>query len=477
MLSKEDNDLLCRVGPGTPMGNLIRQYWVPALMSTELPSPDCPPLRLRLLGENLIGFRATSGAVGLIANSCPHRGASLFFGRNEEEGLRCVYHGWKFDVDGNCVDMPSEPAESNFKSKVKATTYPCQERNGVVWTYMGSRETLPPLPQIEGNMLPEGEYRVNKTMRNCNFFQALEGDIDTAHLGFLHLGAVRPETQAAGSFNYYTVKDRAPRYSVIDTEFGTSYGTYRPAEEDTTYWRVAHFLFPFYTMIPTGILGVQILTSAWVPLDDEHTVLFSMSNRSVFGGAAPGGATAAGQARPGAATTSAGSAGGGVAPAGPAAQAAQAAATAAGGSANYLPNRTDWLGRWRPITNAENDYLIDRDLQSQRLSFTGIPGIIQQDQAVTESMGAIYERTNEHLGTTDSMVIRTRRRAINAAKALRDDGIVPPGVDNPEVYRRRSGGVILPRSADWIEATRELQRAFVDHEGLTEAPYAPAPTP
>src|SRR5216684_4818868 len=169
MLSSEDTELLCRVGQTTPMGALIRQYWIPALVSTELPERDGAPVRVRLLGENLIAFRTTSGKVGLIANHCPHRGASLFFGRNEEEGIRCVYHGWKFDVEGNCVDMPNEPAESDFKSKVKAVAYPTQERNGIVWTYMGARQTPPPLPSLEGNMLPEGEWNVTAVQRECNW--------------------------------------------------------------------------------------------------------------------------------------------------------------------------------------------------------------------------------------------------------------------------------------------------------------------
>src|SRR5687767_2349800 len=149
MLSILDNELLCQVGPGTPMGNMMRQYWIPAVRSDELPTPDCPPVRIRLLGENLIAFRATSGAPGLFANSCPHRGASMFFGRNEEEGLRCVYHGWKFDVDGTCVDMPSEPAESNFKNKVRIKAYQARDVNHMIWVYMGSRPTPPPFPRYE----------------------------------------------------------------------------------------------------------------------------------------------------------------------------------------------------------------------------------------------------------------------------------------------------------------------------------------
>src|SRR6059036_620518 len=153
MLSREDNELLCRVGPGTPVGAMLRQYWVPALMSSELPERDGAPVRVRLMGENLIAFRVTSGQIGVIQNACPHRGASLFFGRNEEEGLRCVYHGWKYDVTGQCIDMPSEPAESNFKTKIRATAYPTQERGGLVWMYMGPRAAPPPLPDLLANML------------------------------------------------------------------------------------------------------------------------------------------------------------------------------------------------------------------------------------------------------------------------------------------------------------------------------------
>src|SRR5436853_6861372 len=151
MLSKEENEVLTRVGPGTLMGDLMRQYWLPFLYSSEVEA-DGPPLRVRLLGEDLVVFRDSAGKLGLLGTHCPHRGASLFFGRNEEEGLRCVYHGWKFDTTGQCVDMPSEPAESNFKTKIKATAYPCVERNGIVWTYMGPRETPPPLPELLPNL-------------------------------------------------------------------------------------------------------------------------------------------------------------------------------------------------------------------------------------------------------------------------------------------------------------------------------------
>ncbi|HLF71673.1 MAG TPA: Rieske 2Fe-2S domain-containing protein [Dehalococcoidia bacterium] len=430
MLSKHDNELLCKVGPGTPMGTLMRHYWLPAFKSDELPAPDSPPMRIKLLGEELIAFRMTSGKIGLIQNACPHRGASLFFGRNEEEGLRCVYHGWKFDETGSCVDMPSEPAESNFRSKVHAKAYATQERGGVVWAYMGTREVPPPLPDIEPNMAAEGTMRVELTARDCNWMQALEGDIDTSHLGFLHIGALKLEDTQPGTMDHYLVKEKAPKYSVIDTEFGTSYGAYRPAEADTYYWRVAHFLFPCFTMIPSGQLGQQVLVRAWVPLDDDHTMYWGMM--TTF--------------RP------------------------DSAAVRGGALANkgMLPNTSDALGRFRLEANRENDYKIDREAQRNMVTYTGLSNVPLEDQAITESMGAIYTRDREHLGTSDAMIIRTRRRLIHAAKALMNDGTLPPGADDPSVYRTRSGGVILPRSADWVDATTELRKAFDEH---------PAPAP
>jgi nitrite reductase/ring-hydroxylating ferredoxin subunit len=425
MLSREDNELLCRVGPGTPMGALMRQYWVPAALSTELPEPDGPPLRVRLLGEDLIGFRTTSGAVGLIQNNCPHRGMSLFYGRNEEEGLRCVYHGWKFDVAGRCVDMPSEPAESDFRRKVRARAYPCLERGGLVWAYLGPRETPPPLPELEPNMVPEGGIQVYQ--RQCNWMQALEGDIDTGHTVFLHLGSVEPEDTPAGSWSRHAVGKRALTYEVVDTDAGVMYGACRPAEPDTYYWRIANFLFPFWAMVPTGVLGLEIRARAWVPMDDEHTLAISI-------GRLPRGASKVGRGSVGPVET--------------------------------LPNTTDWYGRFRAVGNANNDYLIDRREQ-KTTSYTGIPSIFLQDQAATESMGPIYDRTQERLGTSDAMIIRTRKRLIDAAKALRDRGEVPPGVDEPGVYAVRSGGVVLPRTAHWIEATSELRKAWAKHPHLT----------
>ena len=437
MLSQFDNETLTRVGPGTTMGDLLREYWIPAMLSTELPGPDSDPVRVRLLGEDLIAFHDTNGELGLIDNYCPHRRASLFFGRNEECGIRCVYHGWKFDVNGDCVDMPSEPAESNFKDKVKIKAYKMVERNGMVWAYMGPREAPPPLPDIEPNMMEEGAEGNMAGLRECNWMQALEGDIDTAHLSFLHLGKVSVEDVQPGTFDYYNQKDKAPYYKVVETDYGMMYGAYRPAEEDSYYWRIAQFMMPFYTIPPEGRLGQKIGVRCWIPVDDNHTMFMSMSIRNTNSSMAR--KTTDGQPIAG-----------------------------LGGARSMLPNGTGWLERFRFESNRANDYNLDRESQRNK-TFTGISGIHMQDQAITESMAPIVDRTHERLGTSDTMIIKTRQRLINAARALQE-GVPAPAADNPELYQVRSGGAILPRDADWLEATEELRKAFLHHPELENTP-------
>jgi len=428
MLKQEENELITRVGPGTPMGNFMREYWVPAMLSSELPAPGADPVRVMLLGERLIGFRDKDGKVGLLENACPHRGASLFYGRTDGCGLRCVYHGWEFDVTGQCIDMPNEPAESDFKNRVFAKAFPCEERGGVVWTYMGPRTVPPPLPDLEGNMMPTSEQSVRAFMLEGNYLQILEGDIDTTHVGFLHYGGLNVEDQPKGTFSEYQLRDKTAHFEVIDTEGGSAYGAKRAAGPNQDYWRIAQFCFPFYTFTPPGVLGTKIGGGARVPMDDYHTMNFFMAVRRGIPNTGPTGAFRA-----------------------------------------TRPNTTDWFGRFRQEQNLANDFLIDRDAQRENkgpAGYTGIEGIAMQDAAMTGSMGGIYDRTREHLGSTDAMVIRVRRRLISAVTAHMKYGTTPPGVDDPEVYRVRSGGVFLPEGADWVEATRELRQAFVEHPEL-----------
>jgi hypothetical protein len=282
--------------------------------------------------------------------------------------------------------------------------------------------------------------------------QGWEGEMDTVHAAFLHFGAAKPEEQAPGSFNFYQANQRHAKFSVVETEFGTSYGAYRPAEADTYYWRIAHMLFPFYAMIPQGAMGQDAKIGAYVPMDDYHTMHWEIFiNPEVLGG--PGmnrndEVRSIGQERDTIIDDFIAERRAGNVIRGPELRPGQ------------VPNGTGWYDRFNINQTLENDYFIDREAQRNWKSFTGIPGVRQQDMAVTESMGPIYKRYNEHLGTTDAMIIRTRRRLIAAAKALRDEGILPPGVDNPEICLQRAGEVILPRDAYWWDATKPLREVF-----------------
>jgi phenylpropionate dioxygenase-like ring-hydroxylating dioxygenase large terminal subunit len=421
MTNAIESEELTRVGPGTAMGQLMREYWLPAAKSSEVTAQG-DPLRLMLLGEKLIAFRDETGRVGVMDHRCPHRCASLFFGRNEPGGIRCVYHGWKFDADGNCTDMPNLPADQVFMQKVKAKAYRATERSGLIWVYMGARAEAPPMPEIEATLLDETELQPMFAQRECNWLQALEGDIDTSHFGFLHVGSVRPDQVSEDNLLRYQVGNRAPAYHVADTDWGTMYSAYRPAEDDKTYWRFAHFGFPFWTWVPQGDMMDRVQARAWVPMDDTHTMFVSLTWKKMTrmpplkGGRAIPGAKA---------------------------------------ELDYLPQTADWYGRWRPAANAANDYLIDRDAQRNDVIYTGISHIHMQDQAITESMGDIVDHSFEHLAPSDQMITRTRRRLLLAARALRDKGTVPPGVDDPEVYARaRSGEAVMP-GTDWRQVYEE----------------------
>ena len=429
MLSTQDTELLCRVGRGTPMGEMMRQYWLPAVYSYELEA-DGRPVRIRILGEDLIAWRDSDGRPGIIANNCPHRGASLFFGRNEESGLRCVYHGWKFDVAGRCVDMPNEPAESNFKDKVHATAYAAADWGTIVWVYMGPRQEDPPgLPEWEWCTLPEGHLQhSHKTVYECNYMQALEGELDTTHVYFLHS---RLDPKGQPSFGLFA-PDRAARLEILDTPYGVMYGARRMEDSENCYWRTTQFLFPIYGMFPGGGEDGTVPLSIYVPIDDEHTLHWGLRwhpKVKLEGGIGP--QTSA--------TNETGELIGGVGP--------------------MKPEQTGrWFANWWPEANPRNDFQLRPEVQKTK-NFTGIPSVRLQDSAVIWSMGSIMDRTKEHLGTADSTIIRVRRRMLRAIEAFRDRGVVPPGVDQPELYRVRSCQAILPAGVDWQEALADWHNA------------------
>ena len=417
---------LTRVGPGTTMGAMMRCYWLPALKSAEVVSGG-DPVRLMLLGEKLIAFRDAAGKVGVMDHRCPHRCASLFFGRNEGDGIACVYHGWKFAADGTCLAQPNLPPHQEFKDKVHAKAYKAAERAGLIWVYMGDAEA-PPLPAIEATLLPEDDVTLMFCQRECNWLQALEGDIDTSHFSWLHVGSVTPDQVQDDNWVKYQVLHRAPEYHVAYTDWGTMYCAMRPAEDGQTYWRFAHFGFPFWTWIPQGTFVDRVIARAWVPMDDTHTMFVSLVWKQASG-TKP---LADGQPIPGAKPL-----------------------------IDYLPATTDWYGRWRPVQRAENDYLIDRDAQRNDVIYTGITQIHMQDQAVTESMGGIVDHSFEHLAPSDRMITRTRRRLLSAARALRDQGVAPPASTDHTIYLRIRSGERILREHDWQTAYDDGMAASV----------------
>ncbi|MFN0070324.1 MAG: Rieske 2Fe-2S domain-containing protein [Chloroflexota bacterium] len=404
MLSREDNALVTRVGPGTPMGALMRRFWVPALMSRQVAEADGPPVRVRILGEQLVAFRDTSGRVSFVAEHCPHRGASLFFGRNEEAGLRCVYHGWKFDTSGACVDMPNEPPESNFKNKMKVAAYPGREQGGLVWIYMGPPELQPELPQLEWTLVPDDHRAVICWLAECNWLQALEGDIDTSHSMFLHRAMDPALMQSSRRFE--VMADRSPRLATKHTDYGMAYGGRYNTHDGNYNWRVTQWLMPFHTIIANK--SWPVTGRAWVPIDDHHTAVFSY------------------RFRPDRPMTEPEIEGNGYGQAWEREHEYGPVHFKDGGATTI----------WRPVTTRANDYLMDREMQRTR-NYTGIFRIPTQDRAMTEGMGAVMDRTRERLGTSDLAIISVRRRLIRMARDL-ERGEAPTAPYNGGVYRIRS---------------------------------------
>jgi phenylpropionate dioxygenase-like ring-hydroxylating dioxygenase large terminal subunit len=425
MATLQDNETLTRVSAGTPMGELMRQYWIPAAKSSELKA-DGDPVRLMLLGEKLLAFRDTNGKVGIMDHRCPHRCASLFFGRNEEGGIRCVYHGWKFDADGNCLDMANVPPHQDFKHKVHAKAYKTAERNGLVWVFMGDQKNVPELPPFEANLLPESEVNIWFVMRECSYLQGLEGDMDTSHLGFLHYGLLKGTDFEQSAAQRYTASNKTPEYVTKTTDWGYMYAAIRGDGSDEVHMRVSQFVMPFWTMPPVNPITQNFIARAWVPMDDTHHMFVHIVQKDVdplarklLDGRAAG-------FKPG---------------------------------FDFLPNTTDWYGRFNLRPSMANDFMIDRDKQRTE-SFTGIDGITLQDFAVTESMGPIAPRELEHLASSDAAVAQTRRILINAANGAME-GKRHPSMDQAALVPKVRGGFFqAPKDGDWQKLYEEqLERA------------------
>ena len=411
MLSREDNERLTSVTRGTPMGTTMRRYWIPALLAREVPEPDGPPVRVRLLGEDLVAFRDTRGQVGLLDEFCPHRRASLFFGRNEECGLRCVYHGWKFDVDGRCVDMMNEPEERQFKDKVFAGAYPTVEVGGVVWAYLGPAERKPVPPAFAWTRVPATHIQVSKVIQESNWLQGLEGGIDTSHAPILHRLLTTNTTRPGFKPDNPFVRGKAPTLEVDITDYGYRYAGVRPLDEASFHVRTYHFILPFHQIRPSRSEGGVPLVAGhmWVPIDDENTMVYNWE----YSITAPLSAEDRLERRLG------------------------------NGPLDVDPTT------FRAIKNRRNHYLLDRQVQKAE-SFTGIDGINVQDRAIQEGMGAIVDRSREHLGPADRAIIQARRLLLEAVGVVSEGG-TPRGIE-PTYATLAAAEAVLPRGADWREA-------------------------
>jgi len=414
MLTQEENDLLCRVEGKAPMGQMMRRYWLPALMSEEVPEADGTPVKVRMLGEDLVAFRDTEGRVGVLGEYCPHRRASLVFGRNEECGLRCLYHGWKMDVEGNVLEMASEPPESRLAEKVKHIAYPTREAGGFVWIYMGPAEKMPEFEPPAFAPTEAANVSIVKVQVPCNWAQILEGAIDSAHSSSLHSTDMPParveRALSQGGVWPRPSTDKAPRLQVQLTNYGFRYAAIRRPIKDAAvkdYVRITAFVAPITVLIPPN--NVYSLANINVPIDDTHT-MFYFIGWSDWG---PGIDKEAFR--------------------------------------HFCHARVgiDLDPQYRRVRTRDNNYLQDR--QKMKLGdYTGMPGIPNQDMAMWETMGPIADRTHERLGASDIAIVQFRRLMLEAVRTFQQ-GAEPLGLTEPHIPQAslRSFEGIVPKTVNW----------------------------
>ncbi len=408
MLSAADNTLLVQTDPGTGMGDYFRRFWQPVALSAELPLADGAPLRVKLLGEELLAFRDTHGRVGLIEPKCAHRGADLFFGRNEDCGIRCIYHGWKYDITGKCVELPNVPEGSAYHNNIHIKAYPTREFGDVIWAYLGPPERQPAqLPQLEFGVVPPGHRFVTKRLQQCNWAQSMEGALDTAHFSFLHMPAptlAKNDTMTAAADERrigWLRNDPLPQFKIVAHDAGFVIGGSRHADAGQLYWRITQFMLPAHSITPSAMPGETYYGYTWVPVDDHSCWIYVYAWH----------------------------------PDRPLAE-AERAQYARGGFGQFAELGPGYL----PLRNRSNDYLIDRQAQ-KTLSFTGVRGIAEQDAMAQDSQGLVADRTREHLSPTDVGVVRFRRAMLDGVKDLRA-GTEPAAAQRPDAYRVRAGGAI-----------------------------------
>ena len=420
MMNASDNELLTRIGPGTPMGAMLREYWVPACRSAKLDA-DGAPEKVRLFDENLVAFRVTDGRVGFMQEACPHRCVSLALARNEENGLRCLFHGWKFSVEGKCVDAPTEPHEQRerFAASVPVRSYPVHEAGGLVWVYMGAAEAPPRFPDYEFTGLPDSHVQPYRGIIRANWLQGLEALLDSAHVSFLHSANLNSDRGR----NYfkaesdYMLGDGAPEFEFDERPYGFREGAIREEGEARAYARVREVSLPFFSFIPSAPRGPRIVCCS-IPIDDVTTAQWYIAYDT---------------------------------------------------EAPLRPVLFDAFGMWSgdpdhfnaDMGGPENLWHQDREAMKDG-HWSGITGRgnAYEDFAVQESMGPIVDRSQEDLGTCDRVIYRARQLLLDAVRRHRDTGelsFVGDGIDYGAI---RAVSFAYPREMDWRD---------VDPYGLQEA--------
>jgi phthalate 4,5-dioxygenase oxygenase subunit len=418
MLTAADNEMLTRTGAQTPMGQYFRRFWQPVALSRELAENDGAPLRVNIMGENLVAFRNSEGVVGLTDSRCPHRGANLYFGRNE-----------------NC---PNVPPGSAYHQTIRLKAYPTREYGDIVWAYMGPDpwdRPLPQVPELEFGALPASHRYVTKKLQECNWAQSIEGALDTSHFSFLHMPATgvpsneNPDAPADEKRLRWIRDDPLPRFSILEHEVGFVVGGARRAEGDNRYWRSAQFALPAHSTTPSTLPGETHFGYTWVPIDDVNCWIYTYAWN-------------------------------------PDRPLSEEEIQKFKGGHGVIAEVDD---KFIPIRNRSNEYLINREHQ-KHISYTGVRGVAEQDAMIQDSQGRIADRTQEHLSPSDAAVVRFRRAVLAGARALAS-GIEPQAPLKHEAYRLRSGSWF---AAEGVSFEQVMLERFGDPVGRVTAPAASA---
>jgi phenylpropionate dioxygenase-like ring-hydroxylating dioxygenase large terminal subunit len=409
MLSHEDNELLVRTGSGTPMGDMLREYWVPACRAAKLEAGGAPE-PVRLFGENFVAFRNADGSVGFLAEGCPHRCASLLLARNEGDGLRCIFHGWKFNGAGQCIDAPTEPEDkrAEFAKGVPVRHHPVREAGALIWVYLGAKAEPPPFPDFEFTQLPASHVAPRRGIIKTNWLQGLEALLDSAHVTFLHSSGL----DSAGARDLwkkesdYMLSTGAPQFEFVMQPYGFREGALRDQPNGVRYARIREVALPFFSFIPSPA-GQQAIVCCSIPIDDEHTAQWYISynaahpidgNLRIFG------------------------------------------VRDSGDPDHFNSDMGDRSNMWHQ----------DREAMKNG-HWTGIVGRgnAYEDFIVQESMGPIVDRSKEYLGTCDLVIVRSRRMLMNAVRQFQKDGTLSFAGPEVDFSRIRAISIAVPKGGDW----------------------------